>query len=272
MGARKSRRGDSRWASRHKWLTKTRNEPQGGARVRKDGLLWFQARSAQLERATKLAARIGWELSVFSSLFSTGRDWRSSIARKLRREKDCRCLGVRGLTSWLPTKHTWDCSYFLRRAHRLFPRLSPATSAPSIMSSGNNTQFKSLEEWARALSAPSQALPPFPGRWLLAVRLARFVFSRPAVGGAPSGAFGGESPRSRSARFSSSLLAPGGVSGGVEVNGGSTSNAPAFGMGLMSGSTTLPLPPIETPLLSSIKALQIELPPGGWPSHQLQAH
>jgi len=23
-------------------------------------------------------------------------------------------LGVRGLTSWLPTKHTWDCSYFLR--------------------------------------------------------------------------------------------------------------------------------------------------------------
>ena len=101
---------DSRWASRHKWLTKTRNEPQGGARVRKDGLLRFQARSAQLERATKLAALIGWELSVFSSLFSTGRDWRSSIARKLRREKDCRCLGVRGLTSWLPTKHTWDCS------------------------------------------------------------------------------------------------------------------------------------------------------------------
>ena len=135
---RGSARGGARprWASRHKWLTKTRNEPQGGARVRKDGLLRFQARSAQLERATKLAARIGWELSVFSSLFSTGRDWRSSIARKLRREKDCRCLGVRGLTSWLPTKHTWDCSYFLRRAHRLFPRLSPATSAPSIMSSG----------------------------------------------------------------------------------------------------------------------------------------
>ena len=159
---RGSARGGARprWASRHKWLTKTRNEPQGGARVRKDGLLRFQARSAQLERATKLAARIGWELSVFSSLFSTGRDWRSSIARKLRREKDCRCLGVRGLTSWLPTKHTWDCSYFLRRAHRLFPRLSPATSAPSIMSSGNNTQFKSLEEWARALSAPPQALPP----------------------------------------------------------------------------------------------------------------
>ena len=113
---RGSARGGARprWASRHKWLTKTRNEPQGGARVRKDGLLRFQARSAQLERATKLAARIGWELSVFSSLFSTGRDWRSSIARKLRREKDCRCLGVRGLTSWLPTKHTWDCSYFLR--------------------------------------------------------------------------------------------------------------------------------------------------------------
>ena len=174
---RSGRTARARWASRHKWLTKTRNEPQGGARVRKDGLLRFQARSAQLERATKLAAPIGWELSVFSSLFSTGRDWRSSIARKLRREKDCRCLGVRGLTSWLPTKHTWDCSY------RLFPRLSPATSAPSIMSSGNNTQFKSLEEWARALSAPSQALPPFPGRWLLAVRLARFVFF-------PSGGWG----------------------------------------------------------------------------------
>ena len=103
-------RNVSRWASRHKWLTKTRNEPQGGGAGKER---WIAAVSGTLrgvELATKLAVLIGWELSVFSSLFSTGRDWRSSI----RREKDCQCLGVRGLTSSLPTKHTWDCSYFLR--------------------------------------------------------------------------------------------------------------------------------------------------------------
>ena len=149
---RGSARGGARprWASRHKWLTKTRNEPQGGARVRKDGLLRFQARSAQLERATKLAAPIGWELSVFSSLFSTGRDWRSSIARKLRREKDCRCLGVRGLTSWLPTKHTWDCSYLVL-SHGSRVHATPRSS-------------RLPKQWQLPMPPPTKELAPGP--WL----------------------------------------------------------------------------------------------------------
>ena len=66
----------------------------GGSRVRKyGGLLWFQARSAELEHATLLAALIGWELSVFSSMFSSETKPLHKMIHKNNQEE-----------SWFPTQ------------------------------------------------------------------------------------------------------------------------------------------------------------------------